>query len=605
MKQPRTKKQIPERDRRPVRVRSLFVSVFFAVLSVASVALSNGFQLTPVDKWGKGKIVIARHGKLVGGESEGPVLLTGDDRRGNGWTGIPVDEKGNPTSSDSNQTVVLNKDYNKYLVERSAITTNADQARMMIQSRPPAPTMERRSRDHRTGQGQDCRVEINPDDFKVTIHPLAGASESPAADGHSVPTAPPGGIIHGNGSDRFPASAGNSGRANGFPARGDVIDTLSSAAEISNRARGINLVEAATATRRIIESNARSDQNRLADAYRSMPIQQVSGFLSQAQKSLEDLASNLESTDASSLDRSDRARFRNLFLNAADKAKFGLGELEKERAESEALKQNSPFSNLLGGGAGSMSNSGRRALEDIFKQSEGDDQANTNDALVNRLLMFNGLSPEQQRAALSKINLKDRVKLKLKNGKQADFDLLHNGYIFGGSKTSLDCSSFVSSILPPDARKGRFTTMDFLAIWDYLISGKFPVPPVYEKKRAAALREAADAFLPLDLKLGAELAPGDLLVYRIDNDPAGHVFIVKKYYPDRMTADLIDMSQTAGSVVERSQFPLTLMPVSSGKRFLKPGLFALRLKPVSNKGCQYKDDQKREPAAAMPKGAAW
>src|SRR5690606_34281342 len=137
------------------------------------------------------------------------------------------------------------------------------------------------------------------------------------------------------------------------------------------------------------------------------------------------------------------------------------------------------------------------------------------------------LSEKEQREALGRLKLAETKKVVLSNGRTVALPLLHNGYFFGGGRTAVDCSSFVSRVLPPEVRRGSFTTLDFRMMWLYARSGRFQKPPVYDENRKRLVMRTSEAFIPLDLQFGDRLQVGDLLVYRLPWKAAGHVFIVK------------------------------------------------------------------------------
>ena len=143
-------------------------------------------------------------------------------------------------------------------------------------------------------------------------------------------------------------------------------------------------------------------------------------------------------------------------------------------------------------------------------------------------------------------------------------------------------------------------------MWIYAKTQRFPNPPRYSADRAQLVKDTATAFMPIDIYAGEPLAVGDLLVYRYITDPIGHVVIVRTYDSRNQRAEIIEAAQSAGTVRERT-LELSVDPINLRQRAFIPGLWDLRLKPVSNHACSYRDSPARggvrQPAAA-PKGGA-
>src|SRR5690606_23601173 len=136
----------------------------------------------------------------------------------------------------------------------------------------------------------------------------------------------------------------------------------------------------------------------------------------------------------------------------------------REEEQRRALAGvNSPFAGLLGPQPNALARTG--ALAAIFGNGKRAAFPATNDGLVNRLVMFNGLAPGKKLALEKKLKMLEQTRLTLPNGDVRIIPILHNGYILGGGRTGLDCSSFVSAVLPPEVRKGAFTTLDFRQMW--------------------------------------------------------------------------------------------------------------------------------------------
>ena len=105
----------------------------------------------------------------------------------------------------------------------------------------------------------------------------------------------------------------------------------------------------------------------------------------------------------------------------------------------------------------------------------------------------------------------------------------------------------VSSALPADVRKGRFTTLDFHAMWVYRRYGTLPKPPIYTKERSELVTETAMAFSALNLYQGDAPGPGDLIVFRSPLEEIGHVFVVRNYDGRTRVVRVIEAAARTGS----------------------------------------------------------
>ncbi|MGZ3697218.1 MAG: hypothetical protein ACXWPM_10395 [Bdellovibrionota bacterium] len=359
------------------------------------------------------------------------------------------------------------------------------------------------------------------------------------------------------------------------------MNSIASSSNSAGIAERTEIVDAGLRLQQAKAQDAQSDQNLLSNQYVNAPLEQITESLSRTRESLQEYAGQLGSAVGGSLAQGDRARFQNLYMNAADKADFALQGIQAQRAGEEALAQNSAFGSLFTG-KGPNSSGTKIDPNGLFNAAQVG-PATTNDALVNRLILFNGLPPDARQQLFNQLRLTENANLKLATGVQVNIPILHNGYIFGG----LDCSSFVSSLLPADVRKGSFTTLDFRAMWVYRRTGVFPNPPSYSQDRGQLIKKVSDSFIPINIYVGERLEIGDLLVYRLSDSPIGHVFIVKNFNPATMMADVIEASQSAGSI--RSRDLNLAVKQQDGSWQMRVGLLALRLKPVSNRGCSYKD----------------
>ncbi len=209
---------------------------------------------------------------------------------------------------------------------------------------------------------------------------------------------------------------------------------------------------------------------------------------------------------------------------------------------------------------------------------------------VNKIAGLNLLPPEEQKLIISKLKLAEKKTVTLNTGESISMLLLHAGYILGGGKSAVDCSSFVSMVMPNNFSNARLTTLDLLAIWKYRTDGFFPKPPIYDPVRAKFVESLARAFIPINPYFeDATLLPGDLLLYRIPGVAIGHVLVVESYDQRRWVAQVIEAAQSAGTIRRRDYF-LSQHPK---KRVIRPGLLVLRMKPYDNSSCRYPAGKKR------------
>ena len=375
--------------------------------------------------------------------------------------------------------------------------------------------------------------------------------------------------------------------------------TLDSIVDATEESRKGEILASAQA---ILEKNAddaHHDATTLNTAYQNVSPEVLGERLARAQATLGDTAEDLMQSDG--LSSGEKARFKNVFLNARDKASLGLQALQREKDGQSLYGEDSPFGGLAGP-AGALGAKASQVVADLLGYAPkkpggtlGSDSsaseapaATSNEALVNRTALLQGLAPAEKATTLAKLRLLERPVLNRPGSAPREIPLLHNGYIFGGSSTGTDCSAFVTAALPVDMRKGRFTTLDFRSMWLYLSTGAFPKPPRYVDERGRVLREVAQSFLPVNLYVGDRLETGDLLVQRMLWETAGHVFIVRKFNPNTLVAEVIEAAQSAGTIRERT-FSLSLAPTNVAERPIRPGLFGLRLRPQDNRGCKYKD----------------
>jgi len=217
--------------------------------------------------------------------------------------------------------------------------------------------------------------------------------------------------------------------------------------------------------------------------------------------------------------------------------------------------------------------------------------SNSASAHINQLLGL-ALLPEKERAYIeSQLRLAEKRQVTLNSGETVSVLIIHAGYLLGGGKTAMDCSSFVSNVLPTNFSKARLTTLDLLAIWKYQTEGIFPKPPVYESSRAEFVKRFAKAFIPINPYAGdIPLLPGDLLLYRVPGVAIGHVLVVESYDSRRYVAQVIEAAQSAGTIRRRDYY-LSQHPT---KRVIRPGLLVLRMKSQDNASCRYPAGKKNK-----------
>ncbi len=379
-------------------------------------------------------------------------------------------------------------------------------------------------------------------------------------------------------------------------AGGRVPGNLASIVRVTNTAAQAEFLDSVVASAQGVRTSILADDQVLNTPYKDLPLQELGSYLERAKTGLGQAASALLDAE-SGLDKGELRRFGRIFLDAEARAGAGAALIRDASASPASLGALVPFAGLSGPRAPTAL-ARSAALAEIFGADPALQSAATADGLVNRLIQLNGLPPGQRAALFQRLKLAERAKLKLPSGQITTVEILHNGYIFGDSATGMDCSSFVSSALPTEVRKGRLTTLDFRTMWMFKRSGNFPHPPSYPSERRKMLQGVADGFVPLDIYNGDKLAIGDLLVYRPNVGPSGHVFVIRGYNPRSLIADVIEASQSAGTIRERA-FPLSTSPTQAKVRLLRPGLLALRLKPQNNEVCSFRPGG----ASAQPTGA--
>ena len=368
-----------------------------------------------------------------------------------------------------------------------------------------------------------------------------------------------------------------------------AVQALALPAQIADETQRIELAESALASKEAIQRSIASDEAKLAQVYADIPPAELGSYFERAKRNISKTVEVLNSA-AKNDDSGEALRFRNLYMNAKDKAELGSQILQDE------LKQDpTPLTPPSGVISPAVALAKTQGLNDLFGAFDSTKKeikpVSQQDALSNRMLMLAGLPDKQRAEAMKKLQLIEPLKVNLPDGTKASVPVLHNGYIWGGGKTGVDCSSFVSSLLPGNENATRFTTFDFAAMWELLESGRIPKPPyVYKKDREKLIRKSAEGFTAINLYMGEPLAVGDLLVFRMPWVPVGHVFVVRSYNAQDKVARVIEAGQTLGTVYER-EFPLSLDPTSAQRRLIRPGLMGLRLKQTDNATCQYRDSK--------------
>lgn len=373
--------------------------------------------------------------------------------------------------------------------------------------------------------------------------------------------------------------------------RGDQFDQIRESMYVADNARGVEFVETALNRKREIEQAAQQDSDTLTSAFDRVSLAEAPQALERAKNYLRDTAAKLE-TAQSGMFPGELARFRNLYLNAADKADAASSILQDHARTQVPETLKLPFNPFDLQTLGKAKTPEIRDLSELLGGATAGDAlhrpgSTSEDALINRMVMFGGLKNSARQDAQKNLGLIYVPELTLAGGKKEEIPILHNGYILGAnSKTALDCSSFVSEMLSPRSRGMRLTTLDFLQMWRFQKTGQFIKPPRYAPDREDQVRDLARSFIPIDIYKGERLASGDFLIYRQPSDPIGHIVLVKKYDPKLDRVTMIDAAQSAGTIRERElQLSLTNR---QGQRMVRAGFIALRMKANNNTACQYK-----------------
>jgi len=416
----------------------------------------------------------------------------------------------------------------------------------------------------------------------LVIHNAASGSSPNPSSGDPQPTVPSAPSVPGV---PQPPSVIFQGAPQAPILTGPVEQTSEQAYEIAQRAEGQALIDSATQKMHAIAEAASDDYRALRDAYKDLGVGEMAGALNRAANRIQNTLDALNESTASSLSEGDRQIASMAYQTAQQQAIAGA-ELFSALNEKQNLNQvnlfvqlkDNPYQNPF---------AKTPALATLFGNDEASLAGNSQQNLANRILDYNGLPAAQQAQFASQLQLAEKSTFTLPNGESQTINILHNGYIFGAGKTGIDCSSFVSSIIDSAGRKSLFTTLDFYQMWNYARFGRFPRPPQYTLAREKLVKKAALAFSAVDLYQNEMPRVGDLLVFRTIWSPVGHVFLVKSMNLDALKVTVIEAAQSAGTVRERD-FDLAFTVPNSGQRFIRPGLFVLRLKPRDNSACNYK-----------------
>lgn len=373
----------------------------------------------------------------------------------------------------------------------------------------------------------------------------------------------------------------------------DLDQILNKVESREHDSQAVQLIDAAIGRSKELKRAARGDDERVSQPYENLSLGEVGEYLDRAEKNLRQAADTL-SQATSGFDASERQRFANTYRNAADLAETGryaIADYQSNRSgESRSL-----FERLFQSGKSNDENSVRNKIAQILGGPFGKDSdpsgsdplaANTEEALAQRAAKYFGLPDEDREGLLKRLALAEEVILNLKDGKKESLPILHNGYIWGGGDSGLDCSSFVSSLLPTDVRRSRYTTYDFYAMFQFLKFGQMPRPPKWDPNRRKIIEQTAEGFLPVDLYKDEPLRVGDLLVFRPNFKHWGHVFLVRDFNYKNQTATVIEAAQSAGTIRERF-FKITVQHPKTKALYYRPGIFALRLKQTEHTTCQY------------------
>jgi len=285
------------------------------------------------------------------------------------------------------------------------------------------------------------------------------------------------------------------------------------------------------------QNNIQSDQRVLSQSFSALTAEQKKEGLLRASKSLAARAKTLESSRVDGMLAGDKMRFVKQLQNASDLA-------------------------------------GLRAQAPATSARLGSSSPDSADSAIERQVLLEALPKNVQSKVIHELKLVERPRTL---GSSLPVPLVHNGYWLGGAKSGTDCSGFLTQSLPEELRELRLTTLDLKALQELVNTGEFNPPPKYDPERLGKLKKMAPKLEAVDIDQGQALSPGDMLVYRLLEEPIGHVFVVEHYVPQLMRATVYEASQSYGGLRSRD-FDLSVDPYDAPKRFLRPGRFGPRIK---------------------------
>lgn len=346
------------------------------------------------------------------------------------------------------------------------------------------------------------------------------------------------------------------------------------------------LLDAAIAAKRETENQNRDDQSLVSKSYEQLSQTKFSDSLTRAMDRLTGAIDTMRLT-RTGMSPGDLTRFQNLFSNARDQTQSALSVLAQEQTE-ESLNQIAAFKGFLD--PTKANPLGRtQGLQEIFGKTPLLDRPGSQEALLQRLIMYEGLPDQEKDEIRKRLNFIETPELELSNGSKVKLEYLHNGYVWGGGKTGQDCSQLASSTLPDGLNRSNFTSLEFYMMWKLIRQNKLPNPPELTSSREQLVRKASAGFQAINIYQRQKLLPGDILTFRIPSSPGGHVFIVRSFDAKTGLVKVIEAAQSAGTVRERDY---SLYVTYRGQKFIKPGFTALRMKSEDNTLCTIATAQK-------------
>ncbi|OFZ18031.1 MAG: hypothetical protein A2X94_04595 [Bdellovibrionales bacterium GWB1_55_8] len=355
----------------------------------------------------------------------------------------------------------------------------------------------------------------------------------------------------------------------------NAVLTMQNAMMLSQLARGGELTQEALHKTAEFRSSENSDRGALEKEYNNISYNELNSRLKRAEGELSNLTRFLDESPPGEISPADHAFFRNNFANAADKARLAQELLQQDAKDPEKKYTREEVRELL----------------DEAKQNQS--------SLLDRLLLLNGLPEQERQSLLDRLSLAEQVKIVLPDGRKRTIPLLHNGYLTSTGRSDLDCPTFVAATLSPKFRKANLTTLDLRGIWGLSRTGHLPLGVKWAKGREEVLRKVSAGFQAVDLYLGEQPAPGDLLVHRVLSETTGRVAIVRGYDPEKQVAKVAEPSADGSRLLEYD-FPLSNDKEDSSFRRLRPGLANLRLLADQNSACSYESSKKASRGNQVP-----